>query len=149
MNRIYLDTNIFIYSADKKSPNYQQCLTFFNLASKKEIELSTSTETIQEIIHLSQNTKQVQKGLAIVTRLLDRIHVLFPVDTDTIGIYIELIKKHPKIKSRDCIQAATAMINKIDTIITYDSDFKKFKEIKVMTPAEYLKNNKLNLTKVL
>ena len=135
---IYLDTNIFIYSADKESPKYHRCLSFFEVSSKNGIELTTSTETIQEVIYLSQNTKQLHKGLFIVQHLREMVHSLLSVDNEVIENYLRLVKKHPIIKSRDSMQAATAITNNVGIIITYDKDFKKFKEIKAQTPEEFM-----------
>jgi len=138
MNFAYLDTNIFLYLSDKKSLFYKSCSKFLQLCQEKRILTATSTETIQEIIYYSQNTKQLEKGLKIANNVADLINHLLSVDAQTIKIYLNLIKKYKNIKSRDIIHTAVCIENNISLIISYDKELKKIEEIKTKTPKEFL-----------
>jgi len=47
-----------------------------------------------------------------------------------------------KIRSRDAIHVASMLENNISTIITEDPNFKKVKEIKILTFSDFLKKLK-------
>ena len=142
MNAIYLDTNIFVYSSQVTSPFFSKCNSFIECSLKNNIDLATSTESIQEIIHLARKTRKVVVGLKTSKILLKLTQLLLPVDKETILLYLDLIKKNShfrRLESRDFIHIATCLHYNIDILITYDEGFKKFKEIQSLTPEEYLK----------
>ncbi|MBI2020712.1 type II toxin-antitoxin system VapC family toxin [Candidatus Daviesbacteria bacterium] len=138
MSSLYLDTNIFIYLADKNSPYHKSCQALINYCQDKKILIATSTETIQEIIHYAKNTKQLKVGLKVAKKVLELIDQLYSIDENTIKIYLEKVELYKNAKSRDIIHLGVCLRNKLDTIITYDKEFKSFKEIKVLPPQEIL-----------
>lgn len=138
MNSLYLDTNIFIYLADKSSIFYKDCLDFINFCQNKKIIITTSTETIQEIIHYAKNTKQLPKGLTVARSALKLVDEIFTINKKTIEIYLEQTEKYPSRTSRDIIHLSVCMENRLDKIITFDKDFKLFKKLKTFQPQEFL-----------
>lgn len=141
MQLIYLDTNVFLYATESKSIFNKECLKLFDYCQKNQIEIVTSAETIQEIIHLSINTKKLKQGIKTAQITLKTIDELYPVDKSIVEIYLRQAEKHPTSSSRDLIHFSTGLANNINTLITYDRDFKKFKEISSKTPAEFLNRN--------
>lgn len=141
MNAIYLDTNIFVYSSQPTSPFFSKCNNFIEYCVKNNISLATSTESIQEIIHLARKTRKVAVGLKTANVILKLTQLLLPVDKETIFLYLDLIKKNSHLRpleSRDFIHIATCSHYSINILITYDKGFKNFKEIQSLTPEEYL-----------
>lgn len=136
MNNLYLDTNFFIYLSDTSSPFHLPCLRLVRYCNKNKILTSTSTETIQEIIHLAKNTKQLDKGLLVSQKTLQLVHELLPVGKATIGIYLKKAGVHRAAKSRDLIHLAVCLENKIEKIVTYDKEFRTFAGIKALQPQE-------------
>jgi predicted nucleic acid-binding protein len=137
MSIIYLDTNIFIYSSDKSSKYFSECVDFIRYCQKNKIKLSTSTETFQEIIHLAKNTKQLEAGLKIARRVIKLVDDIYNINKDTIQIFLEETKKYPGLESRDIIHLAVCIENKIDKIISFDRKFKSVKRVTVVTPADF------------
>lgn len=138
---IYLDTNIFMYAVDEGSQYYAICDKLTGAAAHNKIKTSTSAETIQEIIHLLRNRVSIKRGVEVASFTMTIVHDILPIDEEVLQQYLLLVKKygqHKKVASRDFLHLATCVVNKIDTIITYDADFRKFKEVKAMTPEEYL-----------
>ncbi|OGY11409.1 MAG: hypothetical protein A3F61_00240 [Candidatus Blackburnbacteria bacterium RIFCSPHIGHO2_12_FULL_41_13b] len=138
-NSLYLDTNIFLYLSDPESQFHGKCQDLVNYCRSRNILLLTSAETIQEIVYLAKNTKSLNKGLRISKTTLSTIEELLPVDKTTIEIYLKLAKKYPSATSRDLLHLATCLENKLDTAISFDRDFKKFKEINTLTPEDFVK----------
>lgn len=136
MNNFYLDTNFFIYLADKSSPFHLICKKFIRYCQKENILIATSTETIQEIIHYTKNTKQLPLGLKASKKALSIINELISVTGSTIGLYLGFVSKYKSATSRDLIHLAVGLENKVDKIVTFDRDFAKFKEIKILNPQD-------------
>ena len=144
MNTTYFDANIFIYMADARSPYFQQIYELTSHLHNKGIKIITSTETIQEIIHVSKKEKQYKEGLKIAEHTLQAIDAILPVQKDTIKIFLKKNEKYRLNESRDVLHLAVCLENNIDTIITYDNGFKNFTEIKAYNPINYLKYVKTN-----
>lgn len=138
MHLVYLDTNIFLYLTNKKSLFYRSCRQFLQYCQENNIFITTSAETVQELIHYTQNIKQLKQGLKAAKESLSLVNQLLVVDRNIIELYLDLMRKYPKFSSRDILHLSAVLMNRIDLIITYDKHFKKFKEIQAMTPTEFL-----------
>lgn len=136
MNNFYLDTNFFIYLADRSFPFHLNCKKFIRYCQKENILIATSTETIQEIIHYTKNTKQLQLGLRAAKKTIQVTDAVIPVSKETIKIYLKYVSIYKSSTSRDLIHLAVCLENKIDKIVTFDKDFTKFKEIKILYPQD-------------
>ncbi len=135
---VYIDTNVFIYLSDKKSSFYLVSSKLIEYLKKHNILIFTSVETIQEIIHFSQNTKQLSYGIKTSEKILETISQILEINQKIILNYIKLVKIYKNIESRDILHLAVSLENKVDLIISHDKDFKKFKELKTLTPKEFL-----------
>lgn len=138
MMNLYLDTNFFLYISKKGSPFYKDCLALIKHCSKNQIKLYTSCETIQEVIHLAKNTKTLPQGIQISKKTIALTNELTPLTREVINIYLGFVEKYKSATSRDLVHLASCVENKIGIIITHDSDFRKFKEVKALKPEEFL-----------
>ncbi len=137
---LYLDTNIFIYLADNSSQFNKSCRDLIKFCQKHKIRIITSTETFQEIIHYAKNTKQLTSGIIIAEKVLLLTDGIYSIDKKTIEVYLKQVRKYPSAKSRDLIHLAVCLENGIAEIVTFDKDFKQFKEIRTITPDNLLSN---------
>ena|SRR3989338_8116269 len=135
---IYVDTNIFIDRGDKSSPNHKSAVLFLDNTINTSEDLATSTETIQELVYFGQKKKKLSLILQICDLIICQLKPLLVVDDVVIGYFLKYARQYPKSGSRDLIHLASCSANHINTIITYDRDFLKFKEIHTLTPQEYL-----------
>lgn len=138
MNSVYIDTNVFIYLSDKKSPFYLLSSKLIKHLKKQKILVFTSVETIQEIIHFSQNTKQLTYGIKTAEKTLETVDQILEINQKTILNYIKLVKIYKNVESRDILHLTVSLENNVNLMISYDKDFKKFKELKALTPKEFL-----------
>ena len=136
----YLDTNIFLYAADVDSPYHKDCRNIIIHADTSTGQdpyyIVTSTEVIQEIVHVSQRLGLHEKGLKIAALALKHCQECIAIDLDVVAIYLQLMKKHPTAMSRDIIQVAVCLNQGIQKIITCDKDFDTFKELQILTPSK-------------
>ncbi|KXK08784.1 MAG: PIN domain protein [Microgenomates bacterium OLB22] len=138
MNSIYIDTNIFLDLFDKSSSSSSSTRSFFESLHSHSIERYTSAETIQEIVYVAKKRNQLKKGIKIAEIAIKMVRELLPISKAVIEQYLLDSLIHTSSDSRDVIHLSAAKANEIKTIITYDKGFKKFKEIRALTPAEFL-----------
>lgn len=135
---IYIDTNLFIYLSKPSSPFYKTCNDLIRYCKTHKILISTSVETIQEIIHYSKNIKQPLAGIGIARNTLRLIDRFYPVTESTIRLYLDQAEIYQTSGSRDLLHYVVCLENSIDKIVTLDKDFKKFNEVKILKPDEFL-----------
>ncbi len=139
MKFVYLDTNIFIYLADKNSLYSLACVELIEQCQKRGIIVGTSVETFQEILHYSKNVGQLMAGIKLCKKVKDLVDEILVVDEKVINKYLQLAGKYKNVKSRDLIHLAVSIKYKAELIITYDKEFKRFKEIKTLNPKEVIR----------
>jgi len=133
----YLDSNIFIYAIGNKLAKGEESRNILQKIVSGEIEAQTCTLTWDEFIYVVR--KNFGRELSVIE---GKKFLNFPslnwiiVDKKTVDKAQELIEKY-NLKPRDAIHAASAIINKIPTIITDDSDFDKIKELKRIHPENF------------
>lgn len=136
---IYIDTNIFIYLAMPTSPYHELSHRSVSLFLDKKTEILTSTETIQEIIHVMKINGQLDKGILIAKNALELVTKLIQIDTEIILQYLKLLSIYKKPESRDVLHVATCIKNEVYTIMTYDKHFSQFKEIQTLKPEDVIR----------
>lgn len=134
MNRLYFDTNFFLYLSNKSSPFNRSCARFIKYCKEEKILISTSAETIQEIIYYTKNIKQLGRGLKASKQTIKLADEFLSIDKSIINTYLKYTSIYKNASSRDLIHLAVCIENKIDEIVTFDADFAKFKEIKILIP---------------
>jgi predicted nucleic acid-binding protein len=135
---ILLDTNIIVYSLDKKSSkNYIAT----NYIKRNAENLTITHQNINEAIRVITHPKhpkpmRIEKAIEAVTDIAEGLSIIFPKE-NTIFITLELLNKY-KIKSNhvfDAYLAATMLSNGIEEIATDNGkDFSIIKEVKVINP---------------
>ena len=136
---IYIDTNIFIYLATPNSPYHELSHKSVSLCLNNKTDIFTSTETVQEIVHVMKINGQQDKGIFIAKNIIKLVTRLISVDTEIILQYLELLSIYKKPQSRDVLHVATCIKNKISTIMTYDKHFSEFKEIQILKPEDVIR----------
>jgi predicted nucleic acid-binding protein len=139
MGKVYLDTNIFVYSATPGSLYFETSLNLLKRVVELELETATSLGTIQEIVYVMDKLSQRNKGVKIARETTKIIRNILSIDASLLETYLKLIVKYSKLESRDCIHLAVCIKNKIKTIITEDKHFKRVKELECLTINEALK----------
>lgn len=125
---IYLDANIFIYSTDKSSKFYSDSAALIRAIGLKKTTGSTSSETLQEIIHGFKKLQQITQGIYLCQTILDKMPItILPVDIKVIKQYLLIVNNNRNLESRDCLHLATCKVNKVKALITEDKKLLKVK----------------------
>ena len=134
MKNVFVDTNIIIDLLADRRPFSKFAIEIFDLASKKKVNLFTSSHAIATTHYVLKKYIREQELRDIIYTLLDYVSV--------IAIDAEILKKgllSPHKDFEDAIQIYAAhAVKNLDFIVTRNvKDFKKT-EIAVLPPDELL-----------
>ncbi len=131
MNKVLIDTNIFIYDLDRNSKYHKKANEILN----SENELFTTSKNISEFVcvatKLSIDYKIINNYLMDI---FDNLVILYPSES-SMEIFQELIKKSKPIGNKvyDFEIASIMIDNHIENIATYNTkDFEEIKNIKII-----------------
>src|SRR5690606_7302848 len=134
MKNVFVDTNILIDLLADRPPFSKFAIEIFDLASKKKVNLFTSSHSIATTHYLLKKYVQEQQLREIIYSLLDYIGV---VSIDLVIIKKSLLSSHNDFEDAIQIFAAHAVKN-IDFIVTRNiKDFRKA-GMAVLPPDELL-----------
>lgn len=133
MKKLFLDTNIFLRFFLRDDENqYQDVCRLFAKIEEGNFKPYTSSIVFLELNYVVRNIYKlpIEEVLDYITavRKMRGMTVIDKTDTDKA---INLYKKY-KIKLGDCFIAT--QLPKEAILLSYDTDFKKVKEIKSQTP---------------
>ncbi len=127
---IYLDTNIFVYSAINKSEKGKECIALLTKLIKNDETACTSVLTWDEIVYTIWKKEGKELALEEGRKFFNLPNIILIEATNKIMLKAqELIEKY-NLKPRDAIHAATAILNNCKEIASDDPDFDKVKELK-------------------
>mgnify|MGYP001587884323 CR=1 FL=1 len=142
---LYLDTNVFLYASYRENRFYEDATSLLKRFSTREVPITTSSETLQEIIHYAKNLKRLKLGLKVCRKLLEIVSEPLPVNTIIIEGFLKIVEKYPRLESRDCLHLAVCLENNVDALVTEDKHLGKVKEVKSYTIKEALEKYGQNL----
>ncbi len=134
---IYLDANIFLCATLNEGVLGQKSRVLMSKIVKKEQIGYTSYLTWDEFVHTLKKLFGREAAVDQGEKFLNFLNLQFiPADETVLSKAQQLIKKYT-LDPRDAIHIATALVHKIPTIISNDSDFTKVQEIKVTSLENY------------
>ena len=129
-NRVYLDSNLFIYASASSDVLGEQCLKILNALVKGKIKAVTTLVTFDELFYKLAKLKGFDSAVLFTENFLAMPNlVLSDVTGEIIAMALKVITQH-KLAPRDAIHAATAQQYSVDAFVSDDRDFSKVKELK-------------------
>lgn len=132
MNKIFIDTNILIYSIDEDSKFYSksQALLF-----NSTFDLYTSSKNLSEFLavvtRIPVNSLSIENALTVVNDFTDIFTILYPTKT-SFTFFKEMLQKYKPIglKIHDLEIVSIGLSNGINRIATFNNkDFQGINEI--------------------
>ena len=140
---ILFDTNVLLYSRDKKDPRYKTCRSWIKRVEDHQIEGVTTVQNIVEFISVSIQLARIshRSDDANILRYSqvyqeDIFRIIYPI-ANTMIILHKLLQTHHTAARKvfDVFLIATMLSNGLKEILTYNiDDFKSFPQIKVIHP---------------
>ncbi len=135
--RIYLDTNIFIYLLEEY-PEYIPVLTeLFTIIDIGKLQAVTSELTVAETLvkPMKDNNIDLQQTYIELLQTTSMLNVV-PINHEILITAAKLRAKNNKIKLPDAIHAATAFTCQCQTFLTNDKCLKNIPNINVVLLSE-------------
>lgn len=141
---ILFDTNILVYSQNKKDPRYKICQDWIKKSENQDIQGVISSQNLVEFvsvfINLSKLTRQTKQKDVI--KSLDSfqsgiLKIIYPT-FQTISIFNQLLLKNQTTRKKvfDLFLLATMLSNGVKQILTYNSkDYSQFPQIQTIIPS--------------
>ncbi len=127
--KYYWDACAWIALIQREEGRFEQCKDVFEMAQAHKVEIWTSAFTLAEVYkrRCNPDISQPVSGLEVAQDaqfedfILQDCVNLAQVDVDVGTIARRLLRSHPEIgKPQDAIHIATALLNNIDQLHTFD-----------------------------
>ena len=146
--KVFVDSNIPMYVAGAQHEHRDPARRFLERVEKGQIEASTSTEVLQEILYRYSSIGRRDLASGVYDLFAEACPVVLDVtlaDTDRAR---NLISESSGISPRDAIHAAVMLNHDIEWIATFDSDFDRIPGIRRRSFAKSLPARKLSAESV-
>jgi predicted nucleic acid-binding protein len=134
---VFVDTSVIMYAAGREHPMRDACVRIMRAVDERQIEATTSTEVVQEVLHrfLSINRPDIARSLAAST--LDTFAPVLPVTHALMRRVPDLAGRYPSLAARDLIHVATCIHEGITEILSTDRGFDAVSEVRRIPPEEF------------
>lgn len=130
---VFLDSNVAMYAAGAAHANKEPSLRLLQQAHGKSIELVTSTEVLQEILHRYHRLGRPDVAAEVYHLITDLCLVILPVTVADTDAAVHLLAQHPA-SVRDALHAAVMANHGIPVVATFDTGFDAFPEVGRLVP---------------
>lgn len=139
MNKILVDTNVFVYAADRESRYH---LWSNRILTSSDFDCYTTSKNLLELMVVltrgENPSLSIKEAISIIKYIRSSYNVLYP-DPLSMDQYLELAdKSNPKgLACHDFEIAAIGLSNEINQIATVNQkDFIRIKELTVVSPED-------------
>lgn len=136
MPTVFLDTNVFLYAIGAQHPLKAASRRVLERIGDGELDAVTSTEVVQEILHVLLRRGLRETGLQLARHTIELLGGLLPVTQADLSIACDLIDRYPALPVRDAIHAATMLGNGVSAILSADGHFDVVQGIRRFPLAE-------------
>lgn len=137
--KIFIDTAPFIYFIEKNQNNpqyFEKMKTFFDFCFNNDIEIITSTITIEEYMVYPYKLNQLQY-INSFENLLNVLNTqILDINKSIAQKAAQIRAKYTSFRAMDALQLATAIISNSDLFLTNDKQITQYSELKCMTVDE-------------
>ena len=137
--RIFINTDIPLYSVSENSIYKDGSFSFLQAVASGEVEGVTDAIVLQEILYSLIKKAGLSKGLAVFDFISCIVSDVFSITSEDIFKLRELVEKYPDSSVRDLLHLSVMLDNEVSAIYTADNSFDMFAEIVRMDPVKFLK----------
>ena len=131
---LYLDANVFIFAALNAEEYGSKAVILLKKIQQGEVQAITSALTFDETFWEVKKNRGMEKALEAAEAMLNFPNLeIISVDKEVISSALQIIRKYD-LAPRDAINAATALMKKVEILVSTDSHFDKVKELSRKPP---------------
>lgn len=135
---IFVDTNVFIYSAGAEHPHKNPSRRFILRVARGEVDAFTSAEVLQEILHRYKAIQRLDEGAEIYYLVRKVMRSVTPITAALVDEACLLLVRHDELSARDALHAATSLAVGAEAICSYDRAFDRIPTLERREPVHYL-----------
>ena len=117
---IFVDANVFMYFVGSDDPRKHEARDFFSRSSERRTRLVTSSEVLQELLHVYISRSQPRR-LAAAFDLVDvAVSDVWSVDREDVETARHMVAAYPGLEARDLVHLACCIRREPDDLMTFD-----------------------------
>jgi hypothetical protein len=132
---IFLDSNVFLYAAGREHPLREDCLRALDRVAAGALPAVSSSEVLQEILHVVSRTGARREAARLVRHAIDLLADVLPVRREELALACDLLDQNSSINARDAIHVATMRLSGLTEILTADRHFDAIEGIRRLDPS--------------
>ena len=117
---IFVDANVFMYAVGQPHPLQEQARQFFIEARKTGTSLGTSTEVLQELLHVYASTGRPRYFDEAFTLVKSMDVEVWPLEAADVTLARSLQEQHFNVSARDLCHLASCRRRGVRDIMTFD-----------------------------
>jgi len=124
---LYLDSNVFLYATLNTQEIGNRARNLLKQVQSGKEQASSSALTFDEIMWVVKKYRTLENAIIAGETFLNFPNLkLIPVNEDLLAVALDIIKKYG-LDPRDSIHGASAILNKVEAIVSTDEHFDKIK----------------------
>jgi predicted nucleic acid-binding protein len=136
--RLFIDANVFLYAIGADSPHRAACRGVLEAVGQGKLDGITSSEVLQEILHVRSRRMNVKDAASAVRAAADLVVDVLPVTRDDVLEACRLLETHAGLGARDALHAAVMKNSAVHMLVSVDRDFDVVPDLKRIEPAQAL-----------
>lgn len=117
---IFVDANVFMYAVGQPHPLRAQARQFFANARKTGTALGTSTEVLQELLHVYSSTGRPRRFDAALALVQGMDVEVWPLEAADVTLARSLQEQYLNVSARDLCYLASCRRRGVRDIMTFD-----------------------------
>ena len=135
---IFIDTNIPMYAAGKNPSYCQPCQQSLAIIVEKHLSVMTDCEVHQEILHRYLSLGLPEKAKEMSEDFERIVPSILPITMHDVQKARQLLVAYSHVRARDLLHVAVMLNNGLHQILSVDSHFATFHEIRRIDPVEFV-----------
>lgn len=137
---LFLDVNVIMYAAGKRSPYKNSCIKILEAVRDKKMKVVIDAEIVQELLYRYHHLGFQGRGVELAWYTLSLKPKLLPVTRGDIEHSLHLYQNYLefKISPRDTLHAVVMLNNGISGIISADKHYDTIKEVQREDPIDFV-----------
>jgi hypothetical protein len=137
--RIFLDTNIFMYSGGRDPEWRAICKRVLRGLVDRDAALVTNAEVLQEILYRYFSQRRIAEAGTVHRAAIELCAEIIPVTAEHTVRALEILREHPLLPTRDAVHVATMEARGIRRILSVDSDFDAVPSVDRIDPRDFVR----------
>lgn len=133
---VFIDTAVLMYSTGAAHPLRDPSRRLLARVARGDVDATTSTEVIQEILHRYSRIGRPGDGAALARASMDLLAPVLPITHALMRRLPDLIERYPRLAARDLVHVATCQHEGITEIVSPDRGFDEVPDLRRIDPGE-------------